>query len=143
MKAFILILAVVAAGLVTIRLMPLRAERYHVDPSTISPPNRPNFDLRRGDEARVFGGTLAQTAERLQRAIDAEGGRLIGGDLAEGHASYLFRTRLMGYPDILSIRLEENSDGTRIDLFARALIGYRDFGVNRARVDRLLRGLHP
>ena len=146
----LLILAVLApiGAAIGIRLMPVPVT-HHVDPATVTPPRSPNFVLRRGEGAASLTASVAATAMRLEQAIAAGGGQLLAGSLAEGHASYVFRSRLMGYPDVVSIRLTDASarerlpEGalTEIEIFSRSLLGYSDLGVNRARVDRLLGAL--
>ncbi len=138
-----------AAIAVAVRLVPVRVEVHHVDPATVTPPSSPNFVLLRGEEAASHPADVAETARRLDAAIVGAGGTRLAGDLAQGHASYVFRTRIMGFPDVVSIRLLDASarerlpDGalTEIEIFSRSLIGYGDMGVNRARVLRLLSNL--
>jgi len=144
----ILVVLVVLGAAIGIRLMPVPVAA-HVDPATVEPPASPNFALRRGDGAASLTAPLDQTAARLQTIIAGEGGVLLAGDLAEGHASYVFRSRLFGFPDVVSIRLSDASERARlpqgalteIEVFSRALMGYSDLGVNSARVDRLLQAL--
>lgn len=145
------VLVGVIALAVGIRLMPVRPETHHVDPATITPPTSPNFALRRGEGAASLAASLEETADRLTDVLTAAGGQPLAGDLAAGHASFVFRSRLMGFPDVVSIRLRDASarerlpEGalTEIDIYSRALLGYSDLGVNRARVDALLTALAP
>lgn len=148
---FILGLGLVGLAAIVIRLIPVDAEAQHLDPATVSPPDTPNFSLRRGEGAASVAVDLATTASRLHDIMTGAGGQLLAGDLGQGHASYLFRSRLMGYPDVVSIRLTDAStrerlpEGalTEIEILSRSLMGYSDMGVNRARVDRLLAQLSP
>ena len=149
-QIIVLLLALGTAGAALgIRLMPVSVARHHLDPAIVTPPTSPNFVLRRGEGAASFTVALADTAAELQSVIAQEGGVLLAGDLGQGHASYVFRSRLFGFPDVLSIRLSDGSareriaEGalTEIEIYSRALIGYSDLGVNRARVDRLLLAL--
>lgn len=150
MWQMILLLLAVAfiGGAIGIRLLPVSILQ-HVDPASVEPPTSPNFVLRRGDGAASLTAPLDQTADELAAVIAREGGVLLAGDLQQGHATYVFRSRIMGFPDVVSIRLsdlgarERIAEGavTEIEIFGRALLGYSDFGVNRARVDRLLSAL--
>ena len=141
----VLLLVVVAGAAVGIRLMPVPVT-LHVDPATVDPPASPNFVLRRGEGAASLTASVAQTAAQLHVVILQDGGVLLAGDLAQGHASYVFRSRVFGFPDVLSVRLrdagatERLAEGaiTEIDVLSRAVLGYSDMGVNRARLDRLL-----
>ena len=137
-------IAIIGAA-IGIRLMPVPVT-LHVDPATVAPPGSPNFVLRRGEGAASLTASVAETAAQLDAVIARAGGVRLAGDLAQGHASYVFRSRIFGFPDVLSIRLsdagatERLAEGaiTEIEVFSRALLGYSDMGVNRARLDRLL-----
>lgn len=146
MKIVILLIlgaGLVAAAAITIRLWPIDAAAQHVDPAQATPPSTPNFVLLTGDQAPAFPILQAELAATLARALIDEGGQRIAGDLAQGHATYLFRSRLFGFPDLVSITLTPEGPGTRVQIFSRSLMGHGDMGVNRARVDRLTRALAP
>jgi len=49
-------------------------------------------------------------------------------------AQWVARTRLMNYPDIVVAELAPTGGGTGLWLYSRSLIGWSDFGANRARV---------
>ncbi|MCU4655150.1 DUF1499 domain-containing protein [Roseibacterium sp. SDUM158016] len=136
---FVLLVLVAMAGLgaaVFFRLAPMPAEVWHVDPATAQPPESPNYELRQGAEAPVLEGDPASVATALDAAARAEGARPIAGDLADGFATYVVRTRIMGFPDAVSIRLSPEGEGTRVEIFSRSRFGYSDMGVNAARVAR-------
>jgi hypothetical protein len=139
----ILVLAIVAlaaAGL-WFRIVPMPAATWHVEPAEVPPPDRPNFDLRVGDGAPILPASPAVVAARLETIARADGARHIGGDAASGHVTYVVRSRLMGFPDAISIRLVPVAEGTRLEVFSRARFGYSDMGVNAARIDRWLAAL--
>jgi uncharacterized protein (DUF1499 family) len=55
---------------------------------------------------------------------------------------FVQRSDLMRYPDTFEVRFIELGQGqSTIAIYSRAQVGYRDFGVNRARIDRLIAGL--
>lgn len=122
------------------RSVPMPAALWHVDPAEVTPPASPNFALRTGAEAPVLDGTPREVAARINEVALAEGATLIGGSVAEGHMTYVQRSRLMGYPDAISIRVHLEPDGvrSRVEVFSRARMGYGDMGVNAARVARWL-----
>jgi len=52
---------------------------------------------------------------------------------------YVARTRLMRFPDTVSVRiLGQGEDRSTLALYSRSQIGYSDWGVNRKRIDRWL-----
>ncbi len=141
--AGLLVLALVASA-VWFRLAPMPAERWHVDPAQAVPPSTPNYALRAGDEAPRIPRDPEAVATRLAAVAEADGARLIAGDLAgEGHATYVVRSRIMGFPDAVSIRLHPEGEGTRIDIFSRSRFGQSDLGVNAARVTRWIDAATP
>ncbi|PWK58070.1 DUF1499 domain-containing protein [Roseicyclus mahoneyensis] len=129
------VLAVIGAA-VYFRTVAMPAEVWHVDPGSVTPPASPNFELRRGEGAPVFDATADVMAARIDAIATAEGAAMIGGDLATGQMTYVARSRIMGFPDAVSVRLVPVAGGTRVEIFSRARFGYSDMGVNAARVAR-------
>jgi len=138
--SIILALALFAAIGVAIwvRQIPMPPDTWHRDPQSVAEPDAPMFALRRGDEAAVIAAPMAEVARRLDAAARADRGRLIAGDLAEGFATYVVRSRVWGFPDAVSIRLETGDEATRVAIFSRSAIGGYDWGANAARVERWL-----
>ncbi|MBY6200603.1 DUF1499 domain-containing protein [Maritalea mobilis] len=138
-----LILIAIVAGAIYFRQVSMPAEDWHVEPSEVTPPSTPNYVLLVGDDAPRNGGSLSETAAILEQVAAADNATLIAGDLAEGHATYVVRTPLMGFPDAVSIRLVPEGDATRVEIFSRSRFGTSDLGANRARVTRWTEPLAP
>lgn len=135
--AFLLLSVLVIAALAValwIRFAPSDPARWHVDPLTAPDPATPNF--ARAD--RIVALPPAQAAEILASRARAEGAILLAGDAV--HATWIARSRLMRYPDYVSLRLIPEGEGTRIVAFSRARFGSGDMGVNAARLARWLPG---
>lgn len=147
MRIVIVILALLVAAFVGaavyFRFAPMPPEVWHVDPAEAEMPASPNAERRVGDDAPRIPGTLPEVAVRLAAVAGADGARLIAGDLSEGFATYVARSRIMGYPDAISVRLHDEGDVTRVDVFSRARFGYSDMGVNAARVARWIDAATP
>ena len=143
-----LIVALAATLLLYVRLAPMDAESWHVDPATAPRPASPNAHvLRDGDGAdgppAFLTAPPGSVARALQAAVDAEPRvtRLAGAP-SDGHVTYVQRSRLMGFPDAVSIRLDAaEGGGTRVTVFSRSRFGYSDAGVNAARVARWMAAL--
>jgi uncharacterized protein (DUF1499 family) len=131
-----LVAVAVIGAAVYFRTAAMPPEVWHVDPAAVTPPASPNFELRTGDRAPVFDAGPDVMAARIDAIATAEGAEMIAGDLAEGHMTYVARTRIMGFPDAVSIRLVPVASGTRVEIFSRSRFGYSDMGVNAARVER-------
>jgi uncharacterized protein (DUF1499 family) len=133
----VLALATVGAA-VYFRLVPMDPETWHVDPRTATPPASPNYALRTGETAARFDLPPDVVAARLDAAATADGADILAGRPADGFVTYVARSRLMGYPDAISVRIESDAEGTTVDIFSRSRFGYSDMGVNEARVARWL-----
>ncbi|MEM7721135.1 MAG: DUF1499 domain-containing protein [Pseudomonadota bacterium] len=138
----VLVVATIAAA-VYFRTAPMPEEVWHVDPATATPPTSPNFELRQGDNAAVIPAPLSTVAVDLAAVARSEGARRIAGDLTNDFATYVVRSRMMGYPDAVSIRLTEQGNATQVEIFSRSRFGHSDLGVNAARVVRWLDAAAP
>ncbi|MBF9044720.1 DUF1499 domain-containing protein [Rhodobacterales bacterium HKCCE4037] len=132
----ILVLVAVAAGAAYFRLAPLDAEALHVDPAEVTPPGSPNFALMVGTSGHFIQNTPGEVASRIAAVADADGAQLLAGSLEEGHVTYVVRSRIMGFPDIISLRWQPENDGTKLEIFSRSVYGRSDFGVNTRRAHR-------
>jgi uncharacterized protein (DUF1499 family) len=151
MGQILIILGLIAAVcmLLFIRISPMPASTWHVDPATVTRPTTPNYFLMRdgdGDVAALrVSGTVADVADRLNAIAGASPRtRLVGGSIQAGHVTYMQRSLLMGFPDALSLRLTQSEeDEVIVQAFARARFGSSDFGVNRTWVTSWLSQLAP
>ncbi|QBX99971.1 DUF1499 domain-containing protein [Rhodophyticola sp. CCM32] len=142
--SFTILVTLAVVTTVFMRLAPMPPEIWHLDPAEVTSPETPNFVLMRGDEAPIFDGTVDGLAAMLDVIARGDGARLIAGSVAEGHMTYVQRTRLMGYPDAISIRVRDMGGGrVAVDIFCRSRFGYSDMGVNERRVNRWLAALTP
>jgi len=145
MRIFIIILILLAlaviASAVFFRSVDMAAEDWHIDPAEMPLHSAPNFDLRVGENAPVIPGLPADVATRLDAIATGEGARVVGGSLEEGHITYVLRSRIMGFPDAVSVRFHAEGEGTRIDILSRSRFGHSDLGVNAARVERWIAAL--
>lgn len=63
----------------------------------------------------------------------------VGSDDAGLQDRYVQRTPSMRFPDTLDVKVIPLESGrSTVAVYSRALVGIRDFGVNRARIDRWL-----
>lgn len=77
-------------------------------------------------------GEVTEIATRLRETVLSMGGEVVAAQAGYLHA--LFKTPTMRYRDDLELLVRE--DGT-VDVRSISRFGYRDFGVNRARVEDL------
>ena len=99
-------------------------------PKTISP----IFDISAQELAKRFEA-VALREPRTEKIRDRE----IGKDLQADFAQY---SKLIGYPDTITVRfINLGDEKSTLAVFSRAHYGYRDFGVNEARVKDWMRKL--
>ncbi len=60
--------------------------------------------------------------------------KLLAGSVEEGMATYVTRTKVIGFPDYTTAR----QDGDLLKVYARLRFGRSDLGVNKARIDNWL-----
>lgn len=132
---FVLLVAVIGM-LAYIRLAPSDPERWHVDPLTAADPGEGGVRLAPPDAP-----VLATTPETLMELFDTVAMAeprvtRLAGSVAEGHATYLARSLVMGFPDYISVRALPAEGGATLAVVSRLRFGQSDMGVNRARLDR-------
>jgi uncharacterized protein (DUF1499 family) len=132
------ILALGALGLGYIRLAPVSAATWHVDPASVTRTGKPNDYLlaEGGDDAPVIlSAPPAQVAAALAHvADDSPRTRILAGSAEEGFVTYIQRSALMGFPDMISVTIAADGTGSVLRIYSRARDGYSDMGVNAARV---------
>jgi hypothetical protein len=125
--------------------------RWHNDPATIQLRGTPN------DYLAAPSGTTAAPAD-TETPLYAESPRdllarfhlfaraqprtgIVAGDLDSLMITYLQRSRFIGFPDYLTVKVVEMKGGAGLTVYSRSRYGRGDFGVNRARVEAWLAAL--
>jgi uncharacterized protein (DUF1499 family) len=122
-------------------------QRPEIDFSSLKKPRKPNtylmapenycqytpnaigpvFEIPASDLAQVFE-TAALTEPRTEKLSQLD----VQGDI---QADYVQYSALIGYPDTITVRFINLGEKTStLAVFSRAHYGYRDFGVNAARI---------
>ena len=129
----------VAAG-AYVRLAPMDAALWHVDPEEAAPTGRPNqWRLAPGADGEpiLADAPPSEALARLEAAALAERGVVrLAGSPEEGLVTWVQRSRLVGYPDAITARAVPEGAGSRVTILSRSRYGHSDMGVNRARVER-------
>lgn len=140
-----LVLAVVAglaflllAYVVVLRFAPIDAARWHLDPLTAPPPGIAGVRVLPEEL-----GAFAETPEALFARVDAAvsghpRASYLAGDDSALHQTYVYRTKLLGFPDLVSFRTVPMEGGAGLAIIAQTRLGGSDYGVNKARVSALL-----
>jgi uncharacterized protein (DUF1499 family) len=91
----------------------------------------------------VFAKPPEQVIEALKRVALAEPRTtLLAEDRAKHQAALVQKSKTFRFPDFIDVQAVPAGAGrTALAIYSRAKIGIRDFGVNRARVERWLAAL--
>lgn len=94
-------------------------------------------------ESPAFTRTPDQVLDALKRVALAEPRTtLLAEDRARRRLSFVQRSKTFRFPDFIDAEAVPLADGrTGLAIYSRAKLGIRDFGVNRARVERWLAAL--
>ena len=140
---FLWILAALAAAFVVfalvVRFAPDDPRAWHVDPKGVKEQNAQNDFIVNptGEDADmaspIFDMTPAALAERFRAVAMAAPRSTLLAENGE-FSTYIQRTRLMAYPDYISVRTEAVEGGSALYVYSRSRYGLRDFEVNKARV---------
>lgn len=133
-KIIILVCVVALVVMVLwIRFAPISAEKWHVNPTEVIEPQSPNYYLK----TYSIDATISQVLEKFTAPkLPTETIKMLSGSIEGSFATYVARTPLMGYPDMISVSvvsLGENQ--TQINVFSRSRFGYADLGRNKQRVE--------
>lgn len=150
----VVLLATLGAA-VAIRLAPLDAESYAGDPLAMARTGSnaalvaPTEALQPGAgpvdiESPVYAAApaelmlafdaMALAQPRTERAL---------GDPADGQATYVQRSALLGFPDVITVRALPAPDGATLAMASRSRYGSYDWGVNLKRLSAWLEALKP
>ncbi|MEL6588046.1 MAG: DUF1499 domain-containing protein [Pseudomonadota bacterium] len=128
-----------------VRLAPFDTATWHADPEAGTRTGNPNDALMGpgGDrEAIAFPESPDALLARLDQIALAEPRTTrLAGDPADAHVTYVQRSALMGYPDVISVKALPSGGGSTLVMWSRARFGLSDLGVNAKRVSRWVAAL--
>ena len=138
--AIVLVVAIVL--LIYVRLAPSDINHWHQDPETIKSTGRPNDYRMAGDDTVTFSVKQAELSqiimdfaglqERTELLANTNDGQLL---------TFVQRTKLIAYPDYITLKITPEGTGSKVSMFSRSRFGYRDFGVNKLRVINWIDGI--
>lgn len=135
-----LLIAVVGLA-VYVRTAPSDPARWHADPLTVAAPGNDGYYLVRPEGGSTTGPAFDMTPAALLRAFDRvamaqPNVSVLAGSVEEGHITYIARSRIMGFPDYISVKAVGEDRAARLAVFSRLRFGQSDLGVNRDRIER-------
>lgn len=133
-------LAVLAAAFALyIRLSPMDATAWDGDPEAAARTGKPNDYLvgPGGDRPSIVSDLPpAALFDRVAAAFaDHPRTEVLASDAGEGRMTLVQRSRIVGFPDAVSLRVSPEGAGSRLSVWSRSRYGQSDLGVNRMRVE--------
>lgn len=132
-----LIVVIVVTFLGYVRFAADDADRWHRDPAGKTATKAINDFVvapSGGDmESPVFDMTPEALMTAFQRMALAQPNTTLLGE-RDGFATYVQRTKLVAYPDYISVRAVPAAGGSQLYVYSRSRYGRSDFGVNKTRV---------
>lgn len=115
------IIVLVIFGVGYIQLAPSDPKRWHTDVTA--------------DVDKDFTGGAVRIVDVDLIAIDAVirkiGAKVLSGSVDSGHITYISRSRIMGFPDYITV---QKFNG-KLRIYSRSRFGQLDLGVNKRRVE--------
>jgi uncharacterized protein (DUF1499 family) len=128
--ALMVVLASLAAFGAYVRLAPSDPQKWHQMPDIVA-----HADMHNG-AVRVVEPADIETLKRLTELVrNSEHTKELAGSLDDGMLTYISRSKFWGFPDYMTMRLQNN----QLEIYSRLRFGRSDFGVNAARIDGWVR----
>ena len=77
---------------------------------------------------------ISEAVERSREILQSMGLEIINVDIEDGHLEAVDTSFWFGFKDDLVVRVQETSNGVRIDIRSKSRVGQSDLGVNAKRV---------
>lgn len=112
---------------------------WHLDPEGAQSTGKPNnFRVSPSGEGKahqspVFDMTTAELMTKFQEMALAQPETVLLGE-RDGFATYVQRTKLVQFPDYISVKAVEVEGGAALHIYSRSRFGYSDRGVNKKRI---------
>jgi uncharacterized protein (DUF1499 family) len=145
--ALILVAVLILAAQAFVRLSPLDPARWHAEPLTATKLKGQHDWIVRpegGDAvAPVYATDSVALMSRIEEVALAEPHtRVLAGSPKDGWMTFVQRSALWGFPDVISVRAFPEGAGATLAIWSRSRFGEYDWGVNHARVERWLAALN-
>ena len=123
-------------ALVYVRAAP-SGEEWHVDPEADGRSGPGRWLVAAGGDAAALRLPVppADALAAFDAVARSQGADRLVWRPEEGRATYVDRSRMLGFPDYVSVKAAPEGEGARLSAYSRLRFGRDDFGVNRARLE--------
>ena len=134
---------VLVVGVLWIRYAPIDRDRWHVDPADADDPGKAGFRLIGQEAPRYPADPDSVLAAFNDIARSEPRTHLLEGDVDEGMLTYVARSRVIGFADLITVKAVSEGAVTKLSIISRTRlgsIGYKT-GSNVERLDRWLQDM--
>jgi uncharacterized protein (DUF1499 family) len=130
-------------ALCVFRFWPVSVPDINSDIFTADDRSKPNYYASNPTEGQFAVSAIELHSALMKQLSKSPRLKAMSSSNEDGfYAIYVERSFAFGFPDFLSIKIEEKTHNrTVITLFSKSKFGYSDLGVNRKRIKKLLAGL--
>ena len=130
------------------RIAPSSPANWHVDPEVVEKKLRQKrYFMHDGQDvdSLIFDLDPLDLAEKVDSIARSQPKvTVLEGSAKSGNVTYVQRTKLIAYPDYISIKISPEIAGkSRLTIYSRSRFGYFDYGVNKARVKAWTAAIGP
>ena len=135
----LILVALAVVGAVYVRNASDDAQVWHLDPEGAKGTGKPNMfrvsptGEGKAHQSPVFAMSPADLMTKFQKMALAQPDTILLGE-RDGFATYVQRTKLVQFPDYVSVKAVEVDGGSALHVFSRSRFGYSDRGVNKKRI---------
>ncbi len=135
----VILIALAVIGAVYVRNANDDPQVWHLDPEGAKDTGKPNnFRVSPTGEGKahqspVFDMSPAALMTKFQKMALAQPDTILLGE-RDGFATYVQRTKLVQYPDYISVKAVEADGGSALHIYSRSRFGYSDGGLNKKRI---------
>lgn len=133
-----LVLILVLAGIVWVRFAPIDRDAWHVDPGEADVPAGSGLRFIGREAPRYPAETEVVLANFAQIAEDEPNTRYLEGDLDEGMMTFVTRSKVLGLPEIITVKAVSEGRLTKLSIVSRARYGISGARRGGERLDRWL-----
>ncbi len=142
----VILAALAVAGAIYVRNAKDDPNVWHVDPESAKRTGKPNqFSVSPGggenaEKSPVFDMSASDLMTKFQKMALAQPETVLLGE-SDGFATYVQRTKLVQYPDYISVKAVAVDGGSALFIYSRSRFGYSDGGLNKKRISGWLKKL--
>ncbi len=135
--ATVLFVLVILLALAFVRFAPINMISAHKEPQLGQPIKQAATIDQSGGfyTSRILDGFPGENMRQIDEIIrNTPRTSVVAGSVSSGMVTYVTRSRILGFPDLTTVKVELTKDGTHLWLWGRLKYGLSDYDVNKRRI---------